>query len=457
MESIWKHNLEISERQTLEHETKVGTLIIGAGMAGILTAYLLKQRGINAVIVEAKTIASGQTGNTTAKITSQHDLFYDKLIQKAGKNRAKAYAMANEEAIRIFEQIVRKEKIDCDFEKKPSYLYTVDEKRIMELQKEAKAAKSLGIEAAFVKGDKITELPFEVMGAVCFENQAQFHPLRFIKYLAEKLTIYENTKVLSVKEHTVVTNQGTIHADNIIFACHYPITNVPGFYFLRQHQEGSYVLALKSDKELNGMYYSIDENGLSLRSAEGALLLGGGAHRTGKCICHCSDMEREKYGYTFLTRKAGQYYDSAREIARWAAQDCMPHDEIPFIGKYSVFRPYWYVASGFKKWGMTSSMVSAMLLTSQICGECNAYEAAFSPQRLLIRAGIKNFLTDVGESIRGLSKGMFSGKERRCKHMGCRLEWNNEEDSWDCPCHGSRYDKNGELLDNPAQLDLPEK
>lgn len=457
MQSIWKQSLEISEKESMEKDKKVHTLIIGAGMTGILTAYLLKQRGIDAVILEAKTIASGQTGNTTAKITSQHDIFYDKLIQKTGKKRAKAYAMANEEAIRIFEQIIRKEHIDCDFEKKPSYLYTRDYVKKEELQREAEAAKTLGIEASFVEGDKITELPFEVKGAVCFENQAQFHPLKFIKHLAEELIIYENTKALSVKGHVVTTNQGTIQADNIIFACHYPITNVPGFYFLRQHQERSYVVALKSDRELSGMYYSIDENGLSLRSAGDILLLGGGAHRTGKCICQCSDVEKRDYGYTFLNVMEQQYYKGAREITRWAAQDCMPHDEIPFIGKYSVFRPYWYVATGFKKWGMTSSMVSAMLLTSQICGEYNAYEAAFSPQRLLIRAGIKNFLTDVGESIRGLSKGLFSGKERRCKHMGCRLEWNNEEDSWDCPCHGSRYDKNGELLDNPAQIDLPEK
>lgn len=456
MESIWKKEVEIADRKSLEQNKKVHTLIIGAGMAGILTAYLLKQRGIDAVIVEAKTVASGQTGNTTAKITSQHDILYDKLIRKTDKKCAKAYAMANEDAIRIYEQIVRKENIDCDFQKKSSYLYTVDEAKMVELQKEVEAAKALGIKASYVEGGHITELPFEVKGAVCFENQAQFHPLKFVKHLTRELTIYENTKVLSVKGHTVTTNRGTVTADNIIFACHYPITNVPGFYFLRQHQERSYVLALETDKELIGMYYSIDEDGLSFRSADKAILLGGGAHRTGKCICNCSDVRKDKYGYTFLQKMAGEYYDGAREIARWAAQDCMPHDEIPFIGKYSVFRPYWYVATGFKKWGMTSSMVAAMLLTNQVCGEYSEYEDAFSPQRLLIRMGISNFLKDVGESIKGLSKGLFADKKHRCKHMGCKLEWNNEEDSWDCPCHGSRYDKNGELLDNPAQIDICE-
>lgn len=454
MESIWKKEIEIADGKSLEGDMKVHTLIIGAGMAGILTAYLLKKRGIEAVIVEAKTIASGQTENTTAKITSQHGLFYSKLLRKAGVKRAKAYAKANEEAIRIYEQIVRKENIDCDFEKKPSYLYTVTQKGIKELDKEAEIARMLGIKASYVDGEQITELPFTVKGAVCFENQAQFHPLKFIKHLVAQLTIYENTKVLSVKEHMVYTNTGTIWAENIVFACHYPIINVPGFYFLRQHQERSYVLALETGKELSGMYYSIDEDGLSFRSVGEVLLLGGGSHRTGKCICHCSDVNKEKYGYTFLQKMADKYYKDTREVARWAAQDCMPHDEIPFIGKYSIFRPYWYVASGFKKWGMTSSMVSAMLITSHLCGKYSTYEDAFSPQRLLLRMGISNFIKDVGESIKGLSKGLFADKKRRCKHMGCKLEWNNEEDSWDCPCHGSRYDKNGELLDNPAQIDL---
>lgn len=457
MESIWKHNLDMPKKDPLKKGMQVNTLIIGAGMAGILTAYLLKQRGVEAIIIEAKSIASGQTENTTAKITCQHDIFYDKMLQKAGKRRAKSYAMANEEAIRIFEQIIRKENIDCDFEKKPAYLYTRNENMIENLKKEAKTAKNIGIYAKYVEGSNITDLPFEVKGAVCFENQAQFHPLKFIKHLADTLEIYENTKALSVKGHIVYTNKGTIRAENIVFTTHYPFTNVPGFYFLRQHQERSYVLALESDKELGGMYYSVDENGLSLRSAGNAILLGGGAHRTGKCICQYNDVEKEKYGYTFLKKIAEKYYKDAKIITQWAAQDCMPHDEIPFIGKYSIFRPYWYVATGFKKWGMTSSMVSAMILSNQISGSTCIYEETFTPQRFLIRAGIKNFLIDLGESIMGLSKGLFSKKERRCPHMGCRLEWNNEEDSWDCPCHGSRFDKKGDLKDNPAQIDLTNK
>lgn len=457
MESIWKHNLEMPQKNELPKNMQVNTLVIGAGMAGVLTAYFLQKKGIEVMLVEAKSIASGQTQNTTAKITSQHDIFYDKFIKKAGRKRAKFYAIANEEAIRLYQKIIEEEKIDCDFEEKSAYLYTTDATQIETLKNEARAAKSLGIDATFINGDKITELPFRIEGAVCFEKQAQFHPLKFIRHLAETLTMYENTKVLSVNGHMVTTDKGKIRAENIVFATHYPITNVPGFYFLRQHQERSYVVALKGVKKLNGMYYGIDEGGLSFRSRGDTLLLGGGAHRTGICMCKNGKVIRSKIGYTYLKEMAQKYYKDHEEIAVWSAQDCMPHDEMSFIGKYSIFRPYWYVATGFKKWGMTSSMVSAMILSSKICEEKSMYEKTFSPQRFLFRAGIKNFLIDLLESIKGLSKGLFSRKEKRCSHMGCKLEWNNEEDSFDCPCHGSRYSKDGNLLDNPAQMDLTEK
>lgn len=457
MESIWKHNLEMPQKNELPKNMQVNTLVIGAGMAGVLTAYFLQKKGIEVMVVEAKSVASGQTQNTTAKITSQHDIFYDKFIKKAGRKRAKFYAIANEEAIRLYQKIIEEEKIDCDFEEKSAYLYTTDASQIETLKNEARAAKSLGIDATYINGDKITELPFRVEGAVCFEKQAQFHPLKFIRHLAEILTMYENTKVLSVNGHTVTTDKGKIQAENIVFATHYPITNVPGFYFLRQHQERSYVVALKHVKELNGMYYGIDEGGLSFRSQGNTLLLGGGAHRTGICMCKNGNVIRSNIGYTYLKEMAQKYYKDQEEIAVWSAQDCMPHDEMSFIGKYSIFRPYWYVATGFKKWGMTSSMVSAMILSGKICEEKSIYEKTFSPQRFLFRAGIKNFLIDLLESIKGLSKGLFSRKEKRCSHMGCKLEWNNEEDSFDCPCHGSRYSKDGNLLDNPAQMDLTEK
>ncbi len=462
MESIWKSTTQWEKRAPFWGEKEVHTVVIGAGMAGILTAYFLQKKGIEVIVVEAKSIASGQTQNTTAKITSQHGMIYQKLLHKAGRERAKAYAMANEEAIHLYEKLIKEEGIDCDFEKLPAYLYSEDEGAKETLREEARVAAELGIPASYLEGREITELPFSVSGAVRFANQAQFHPLAFIKHIAEKLTVYEDTKVLDVKKHVVYTDKGDIQAKHIVFATHYPFINVPGFYFLREHQERSYVLALKGQQKLSGMYYSIDENGLSLRSAGDILLLGGGGHRTGKShSCQCG---QPTAGYTFLRQKANTYYPQAQEVAAWSAQDCMPHDEIPFIGKYSVLRPYWYVATGFQKWGMTSAMIAAVTISNQICGADGLYEtishenlegkSVFAPQRCLVKAAFKNLMKDVGESVLGLSKGLFGKKERRCPHMGCRLEWNTEEGTWECPCHGSRFSGGGELRDNPAQTDL---
>ena len=258
-----------------------------------------------------------------------------------------------------------------------------------------------------------------------------------------------------MKEHEVFTDKGTITAENIVFATHYPFPIVPGFYFLRQHQERSYVLALPDKKELNGVYYSVDEGGLSLRKAGDMLLVGGGSHRTGKSSCKKGTHPAcTGEGFHYLRKMAGSFYPNLEEAAHWAAQDSMTHDSVPFIGKFSTMRPYWYIATGFNKWGMTASMIAAMILSDSIQGRENAYAGIFKPQRFLFRASVKNLLTDVGQSIMGLSKGLFSNKDMRCPHMGCRLTWNPEEESFDCPCHGSRFDRDGNLIDNPAQTSL---
>lgn len=437
-------------------ETSVETIIIGAGMAGVLTGYYLQKKGKKVILLEARSVASGQTGRTTAKITSQHGLCYDKLIRNLGRKKAGDYAWANEEAIRRYEELITKEGISCDFTRCPSFLYAMQDQGVELLEKEAKAAGVLGLKVHFAKKEEVAELPFVPKAALCFENQARFDAVRFIRHLAGQLDIREQTKVLSVKGHVVHTDKGDFRAEHIVFATHYPFVNVPGFYFLRQHQERSYVLALEGPQELKGMYYGVEENALSLRSFGNVLLLGGGGHRTGAKGLK-EGTEGCCRGYEPLRKMAQIYYPEAVEKDAWSAQDCMPHDGVPFIGKYSLWRPYWYVATGFHKWGMTSSMISAVILSNMICGTKefgNSNPAVFSPQRCNVKAGIKDFLKDVGESIVGLTGGLFSSKERKCPHMGCRLQWNGEEGSWDCPCHGSRFDRKGQLLDNPAQIDL---
>ena len=487
MESIWrKQTEEIKPEKGVPsskvQDTQWDVIVVGAGMTGLLTAYYLKERGKKVLVLEADRIASGQTERTTAKITSQHNLKYSKLIQTLGMKKANIYAQANEAAIREYEWLIKKYGIDCQFERVSAYMYTL--KDAESLEKEAEAASSLGIKT-YVTDQ--TELPFPVKAALCFRNQAQFSPLQFIRHLAAELEVWEHTKVVDVKGKQVLAEKTTLTkekivlaAEHIVLATHYPLKNVPGFYFLRQHQERSYVLALSGCKKITGMYYGIDEDGLSVRQAGDYLLLGGGSHRTG---------ENETGGaYSFLEKAAAQYFPGSKVETRWSAQDCMPHDGIPFIGRYSIFTPHLYVATGFQKWGMTSAMIAAMILRDELCGVYNPYAKLFRPQRLKFRASFGNLLVDVGMSVKGLTKGLLhspgktvaslqpghggivtvDGKRyacyrdeagelhqisARCPHMGCELAWNPDEKSWDCPCHGSRFDVDGKLLDNPAKRD----
>lgn len=419
-------------------KNKYDVIVIGAGMAGLLTAYYLQEQGKHVLVLEASEVASGQTGRTTAKITSQHGLKYSNLIENVGVEKARLYARANEAAIKEYERLIRNKGIECGFEKVPAYLYTLENPQV--LKAEARAAALLGIDAFFTRE---TELPFVVTGAVCFRNQAQFSALDFVEYIAAELEILTHTPVSRVQGNKVIAKGMEFYADKIVVATHYPFKNIPGFYFLRQHQERSYVLALSGCEKIKGMYLGIDQEGFSFRQSGETLLIGGSSLRTGN--------NRVGGAYDRLRQAAGQYYPDCKELGKWAAQDCMPHDGIPFIGRYSLFTPNLYVATGFQKWGMTTSMVAAHILRDEICGVRNPFVRLFSPQRFCGKAATRNFLTDVGVSVNGLWKGVVCRKVPRCSHMGCELVWNPEEESWDCPCHGSRFTAEGSLLDNPAK------
>jgi len=446
MESLWRKQTKIRKGRDdsgTANESKENNhwdvIVVGAGLAGVLTAYYLKEQGMKVLVLEAKEIASGQTERTTAKITSQHGLKYRKLIKDIGEEKARLYALANESAIREYEKLIRTLGINCQFEKTAAYLYSEQDEDV--LQEEVRAALRLGIDAFFTRE---TELPFAVKGAACFRNQAQFSPLEFMQGIVENLEIWEHSQVLRIRGNQVILKDKVLTAGKIVMTTHYPLKNVPGFYFLRQHQERSYVLALSGCAPIKGMYYGIDSGGLSFRQAGDLLLLGGASVRTGKNTCGGA--------YKHLEESAKKNYPNSIETMRWAAQDCMPHDGIPFIGKYSIFTPDLYVATGFQKWGMTTAMVAAMILREEVCGKVSPYSEVFAPQRLYMRAGFKNFIKDVGVSVKGLLKGSIV--RPRCSHMGCALVWNPEEKSWDCPCHGSRFEEHGTLIDNPAGKDV---
>ncbi|EOU1475637.1 FAD-dependent oxidoreductase [Clostridium perfringens] len=478
MKSVWSESCKFRKREALNKDIKTDVLVIGAGIAGILTAYMLKQKGREVIVIDASEIASGNTKNTTAKITSQHDLIYSKLIAEFGEEKARQYAKANELAIKKYKEIIEDKRIECDFEEKPAYVYSLNEVDV--LKEEAKVAKNLGIDAEFVQE---ANLPFKINGAVKFNNQAQFNPLKFLKGISNELVIYENTRALEIKENLVVTSGGNITAKNIVVATHYPIMNAPGYYFMKMHQERSYVLALENTSEIDGMYIDINKEGYSFRTYNNLLLLGGISHRTG---------ENEEGGsYDELRKVAKKLYPKAKEKYYWSAQDCMTIDGIPYIGRYSSETPNIYVATGFNKWGMTSSMVSAMIISDMILEKENDFSEIFSPRRFDLSLSINNIANDLIETAKnfiaqkvsipsseiehiknghggiieynGEKVGVYKNKEgkeffvsTKCTHLGCQLSWNADELTWDCPCHGSRFDYKGRLIGSPATKDLIE-
>ncbi len=430
MRSLWNETVTRPAFPTLESDTETDVLIIGGGIAGILTAYFLQQNDVPYVLVEKDRICGGTTGNTTAKITFQHGLCYHKMLQSSGLERADMYLQANRMAFGKYAALCR--EIDCGYEIKNNYVYATDDRQ--KLEDEISALSKIGYNAVFAKD---LPLPVNTVGAVCFEDQAQFHPLRFLYAVAKGLNIYEHTFVREMEGTTAVTDRARISAGKVIVTTHFPMINKHGSYFLKLYQHRSYVMALENAQNVDGMYVDESRTGFSFRNYGDLLLLGGGGHRTGKSGGNWDE----------LRQFAREQYPRATERYFWAAQDCMSLDHIPYIGRYSKNTADLYTASGFNKWGMTGAMLSAVLLSDRICGRHNGFEEAFDPSRSIIRPQL---FVNGFESI----KNLLTPTKKRCPHLGCALKWNPDEHSWDCACHGSRFDESGKVLDNPANGDL---
>ena len=475
MESLWQKTCNTTARPPLYGDAETEIAVVGGGMAGILTALYLQERGRRVLVLEAEQVGAGQTAHTTAKLTSQHGAIYAELIERFGREKAQMYANANQRAVGAYRKLIEKYHISCDFEETDAILYTHAHEDA--LRREAEAAASLGLPASFTTH---LALPLRISGAVRFTGQAQFHPLKLRYPLADLLTVYERTPVERVEGHCLQTPRGRVRADKIVFACHYPFVNFPGWYFTRMHQERSYILALENAALPAGMYYGYEPYAPSLRSWQGQVLLGGGAHRAG---------ENPTGGRYRSLREAAQIlFPDSRETAHWSAQDCMTASGVPYIGRFSRKSEDFFVATGFGKWGMSSAMAAAELLTALICDGGHPDAAIFDPTALeQQRAG--KVLSESAHAVRGLAHrvlhgalplpeelpvghggpalvdgrqmGVYRASETEyyavglaCPHLGCRLEWNPDEKSWDCPCHGSRFDYRGNRLSAPAQTPL---
>lgn len=428
--SIWTKTEDLPEFEKLSGHIKTDVLVIGGGICGILCSYFLKQAGVDVVLVEANRICSGVTGNTTAKITSQHGLIYDKLIKSKGMDIAQKYFHANEKALEKYRKLAG--NIPCDFDTKDSFIYSCTDRKTIE--KEVDAVNRLGGKAQFREE---VSIPLSVQGAVMFPNQAQFHPIKFLNGIIKGLKIYEHTFIKEIAPHKAWSENGEITADKIIVATHFPFINKHGSYFLKLYQHRSYVIALENAQDVQGMYMDAEKKGMSFRNYKDFLLIGGGSHRTGK----------QGGNWQELKKFASVAYPSAKPAGAWAAQDCMSLDQIPYIGQYSKRTSDLYVISGCNKWGMTTSMAGAMLLCDMVTGKRNAYEDVFSPSRNILKPQL---LFNGAEAV----KNLLTPTTKRCPHLGCALKWNALEHTWDCPCHGSRFGEDGRVIDNPATGNL---
>lgn len=428
------------------------------------------------------------------KITSQHGLFYNYLITSYGKDFAKDYLNANEIAIENIKSIIDNEKINCDFEYQNNYVYTTDKSEIGTLKKEVSQISSLG----FNNCDFVTKagLPFKIEGAVCFKNQAQFNSLKYIYGLCNCIAsnsgqIYENTPVHDVKSdsdsYLTYTSSNIIKSKYVIMATHYPFINIPGFYFTKMYQSTSYAIGVDTKKTLfNGMYISASNPVFSYRTAKyngkKILIVAGGEHKTGHPACYSDS-------YGILEKEAKKYYPESEILFRWNTRDCISLDKLPYIGEYSSILPNMYVGTGFKKWGMTSSNVAANIITDKICGKQNKYDYLFNSTRI---KPIKNFdemknmlvsstnsliiekfkrpnmnfeeiannsgsIIEINNKKVGIYKdsdGNIYAVNPICTHLGCLLSWNDVDKTWDCPCHGSRFNFKGENMYEPAFKNL---
>jgi glycine/D-amino acid oxidase-like deaminating enzyme/nitrite reductase/ring-hydroxylating ferredoxin subunit len=488
----WLDNIQFPNYPPLKGDVKTEIVVIGGGIAGIMTAHFLKMAGQKFILIEKDKILHGVTGHTTAKLTSQHNLIYDYLINNFGKENAGLYAEANQTAIEKVATLIDERKIDCDFQRRNAYTFALTPEEKEMVQKETEVAKSLGLPASFIGK---TDLPFETLGAVCFENQAIFHPVKFLLALAETLTgeggqIFENTRALSIGEgspNKINTDRGQITAKGVIVATNFPIYDKCSF-FARMWPRRSYALAARlKGKPPQGYYISTSENYRSVRPHfpdDNVVLINGNPHKTGQA----KDTVQK---YHEMVNYAQRHFNIKSISWHWSTQDNFPNDRIPYIGRASLNSKNIWVATGFKGWGMSHGIVSGILLSDLVLGKNNPYKELFDPCRTTIKTSAREFVKQNVNVAQKYISGHLSENESRnlkdikngegkimeikgnkiaaykdnqgklhtlspvCQHLGCIVAWNNAEKSWDCPCHGSRYTAEGKVIHSPTTKDLP--
>lgn len=492
-EPYWRDSVEFSSYPKLDESIEADVGIVGGGITGITAAYLLAKQNIKVVLIDAGVILNGTTGHTTAKVTAQHGLIYDELIEHFGLEKASMYYKASSEAIQFIRDTVNKHDISCDFKQEDAYIYTNSDPYLAKLETEKKAYDRLEIPSELVKN-----MPLEVpmKSALIMKNQSQFHPLKYLKALLDDSVkngaeIYEQTTAIDVeynKHPSIITRDGhRVNCRYVIQASHYPFYDGQGFYPTRMYADRSYVVGIKSNKKYpGGMYINAESPTRSLRATtmdgEDLWLVGGDSHKTGQGQ---PTMEH----YNALEQFADKNFGISDYVYRWSAQDLITLDKVPYIGPITKEQQSVFVATGFRKWGMTNGTIAAKMISEMILSEKNEYEELFSPSRFQADPAVRKFTSinaDVAKHlikgkleytndlvselatdeatvtrIKGKRTGVYKDQDDKlhmvdttCTHLGCEVEWNSGDRTWDCPCHGSRFSYTGHVVEGPAERPL---
>lgn len=490
---IWFDTTPETEYESLDGNIEVETAVVGGGIVGTSVAYGLSEAGQSVTLLERDRILTGVTGHTTAKLTAQHSLIYDYLIDAFGTDRARQYATANQEAIDQIESRVNSLDIDCAFERTPSYTYTRSADEREQYESETKAAASLGLPASYTESLPET---FDSAAAVRVDDQAQFNPRQYLLALVEQVaeagnSVLENTKVTDLDPGNpceLTTTGGTVTADTVVLATHFPVYD-KALYFARLSPKRSYVLAAQlAEEPPTGMFYRPGEPYFSVRPRptgdESSVLIGGQNHRT-------AQGSPTKRRYKRLETQARKHFDIESISHRWSTQDFVSIDRVPFVGQHSPFRDDVYVATGFGGWGMTNGTAAAQLLCDLILERETPWRDVYRPTRRPVSSSLPSLAEHGGENAKEVIRDKFGSTPALddvilsrddaevvtvdgdpvgvyrdeageihavsavCTHQGCHVSWNDAERTWDCPCHGSRFDYDGQVINTPAVDDLP--
>lgn len=453
-QSLWLQEQSPLSLTSLSTSLNCDVCIVGGGLSGVYTAYLLANKGIDVVLLEANaSVAFGTTGHSTGKLTPQHGVVFDYLLNTFNEEEVRTYYEANVNAI---ENALRMSTVET-FQKADSYLYATTEQGADTIKKELEAYKKVGLPGIETTD---TELPFDIKTALKMENTYQIHPVKFTNHFAKLALkagakLFVNTRVakLSIEEQRLLTeNDFEIHFNSIVLATHYPIEAIKGLHIAKLSIERSYLMASKTSELLKGQYLSTDASSRTIRTTlinnQPYFIFGGSSHTAGT-------VQNTQVYYEVLEKELTSLYDLPKPEYLWSAQDPNTADFIPYVGRISESEPRIYIATGYRKWGLSNSLVAGEIISTELTDGKHPAQHLYSPSRNLFGKTFMRMLKAIGFTVSNFAEGYLTRIEApKCTHLGCKTQWNEGDETWDCPCHGSRFDKYGNVIEGPAVYPL---